>query len=82
MDFNLRCEDFKAEISKLITQSKLPMAIVYYILKDVYTQIQNTYFGTINSIRLQQQKESIENLKKEIEKTKQVEVTQEVLKEE
>ena len=82
MDFNLRCEDFKAEISKLITQSKLPMAIVYYILKDVYTQIQNTYFGTINSIRLQQQKEKIENLKKEIEKTKQVEVTQEVLKEE
>lgn len=82
MDFNLRCEDFKAEISKIITQSKLPIAVVYYILKDVYTQIQNTYFGTINSIRLQQQKESIENLKKEIEKTKQVEVTQEVLKEE
>lgn len=79
MDFNLRCENFKTEISKIINQSELPVAVIYYIFQSIYTQIQHTYYGTINSIRLQQQKKSIENLKETIDKTKQVKVIQETL---
>lgn len=72
MNFNLKCDDFKSKIIEIINQSDLPIAVVYYIFQSVYTEIENTYFGTINSARLKQQKEAIEKLKQDVEKTKQI----------
>lgn len=79
MDFNLQCENLKSEIIKIINQSDLPIAVVYYIFQSIYTEIENTYFGTINSVRLNQQKKSIEKLKQDVEKAKQIKKEQKVL---
>ncbi len=79
MNFNLKCDDFKSKIIEIINQSDLPIAVVYYIFQSIYTEIENTYFGTINSARLNQQKKSIEKLKQDIEKTKQIKKEQKVL---
>ena len=80
MDFNLRCENLKSEVIKIINKSELPIAVIYYIFQSIYTVIDNTYFGTINSVRLSQQKKSIEKLKQDVvEKTKQIKKEQKVL---
>ena len=67
MDFNLKCDDFKQEIIKKINDSQLPIVATYYILKDLFNQIQQQYYGTINQLRLQNQKiETVEIKSQEI----------------
>lgn len=79
MDFNLRCDNLKSEIIKVINQSDLPIAVIYYMFQNLYTEVEHTYFGTINSARLKQQKESVEKLEQGMEKTKQIKKEQKVL---
>lgn len=79
MDFNLRCDNLKSEIIKIINQSDLPVAVIYYIFQNIYTEVEHTYFGTINSARLKQQKESMKKLEQDIEATKQVKKEQKIL---
>ena len=76
MNFNLKCDDFKQEIIKKINNSQLPITIIYYIIKDLFNQIEKQYYGTINELKLQNQK--IETLEVKTEKVENEQFNQNV----
>ncbi len=55
-------EVFKQSIKKYIQNSELDIGVVYYILKDIYKEIENLYYTTLNresmEITKQQEKEN------------------------
>ena len=53
-DFSLMCEKLKRQIIELLNSNNLPPIIKYYIIKDINTQVENTYINYIN-IQLQQE---------------------------
>lgn len=68
MDFNLKCDNLKQEIIEKINNSQVPIVVIYYLLKDLFNQVQKQYYGTINELRLQNQKtETLEIKTQEIE---------------
>ena len=54
-DFSLICEKLKQQIINLLNSNNLPPIIKYYIIKDIYTQVEKSYINYIN-MQLQQQK--------------------------
>lgn len=54
-DFSLIAEKTKQQIINLLNSNNLPPIIKYYIIKDIYTQVENSYINYINML-LQQQK--------------------------
>lgn len=55
-DFSLICEKLKQQIINLLNNNDLPPVIKYYITKDVYAQVENSYINYINA-QLQQETE-------------------------
>lgn len=55
MNFNLKCDSFKSDLLEIINESKLPICVIYYILQNIYNQIQRNYYGTINQLQLEEQ---------------------------
>ena len=55
MDFNLKCENLKNNLLKVINESKMPMAAIYFIFKSIFSDIQDQYYKTINDLILVQQ---------------------------
>lgn len=39
---------FKEQINRTIQNSGLDIGMIYYIFKDIYTNIENTYYAQIN----------------------------------
>lgn len=58
---NLRIEEIKKQITKIINESKLPAYILKLVMKDFYIQLENLEKAEL----IQAQKEYEENLKKE-----------------
>jgi len=56
-------EVFKQSIKKYIQNSELDIGVVYYILKDIYKEIENLYYATLNreSMELAKQQEKENN---------------------
>lgn len=46
--FNTRCENLKNDLIENINQSRLPIAVVYFIAKGIMSEIESTYYGTLN----------------------------------
>ena len=46
---NLKSENFRQNLYSLIGTSELPIANVYFILKMAMQQVENTYYGTLNT---------------------------------
>lgn len=46
---NIKSEQFKYNIINLINNSELPISNVYFILKFITQDVENTYYGTLNS---------------------------------
>ena len=55
MNFNLQCDNFKNNILNVINESKLPIAVIYYILKSLLSDIEVQYYDTISQLNLVQQ---------------------------
>lgn len=56
-NISLTAERLKQQIINILnSQEELPPIIKYYIIKDIYTQVENSYANYIN-IQLQQEKE-------------------------
>lgn len=51
MNINLQSEEFKNNLYSLITNSELPIANVYYILKIVLQQTEDAYNQVIENLR-------------------------------
>ena len=46
---NMKTEEFRSALFNIINQSNLPVSIVYYVYKDVGQELENIYYGTLNS---------------------------------
>ena len=49
MNFNYLIEDYKRSIVESIQQSQLPIGIIYYLFKDIVSEIEQTYNRTIQA---------------------------------
>lgn len=56
---------FKDNLINLIGNSQLPIGVTYYILKDVFNEIQNLYNETLTK----EQQKLLESTKEEIQNT-------------
>ena len=52
-NINLIIEEFKDSIVNTINGSNLPPAIVYYIFKDIYKDVESSYTNYLNQARQQ-----------------------------
>ena len=57
-DFNIQCDNLKNNIINILNNSKLPVAIVYYIFKDIYHDVENSYIGYLNTVKINASKEA------------------------
>ncbi len=55
-NFNIRLNSLKKNLINIINQSKIPVGAVYYLLKDILTEVEKTYN---QSLFIEQQVESI-----------------------
>lgn len=46
---NIKVENFKSNLYEIVNNSNLPISIVYYIFKFVANDLENTYYGVLNS---------------------------------
>ena len=58
-DFNYKCNKLKQDLEIIINESNMPIAAIYFIFKDIFSDIEKTYIAYLNSI-------SISNTKKEV----------------
>ena len=80
-DINLIIENFKNSIVQMVNENNLPPAVVYYIFKDVFKDIETSYTNYLNQVRKQQKNEQIrEALSTEIEPASAEEIEEAVNK--
>lgn len=51
-------EELRRKIFDIINGSNLPAECVYYIIKDIYRDIENTYFQYLDSIKIKEEKDN------------------------
>ena len=62
-DFNLKCDNLKYNIINILNESKLPIVMVYYIIKDIYHDVENSYIGYLNTVKMKEAKKVEEKIK-------------------
>lgn len=51
MNINIKSEEFKNNLYSLINNSELPIANIYYILKVISQQVEDTYNQVIENLK-------------------------------
>ena len=46
---NKNTENFRQNLVNIINQCGLPPALIYYVLKDVYKEVEKTYFNLVEN---------------------------------
>lgn len=77
---NMKTEEFRSALFNIINQSNLPVSIVYYVFKDVGQELENIYYGTLNSEAEEIQEYSDPSMKPDSDQMPD-EITKEDLKE-
>lgn len=67
-NINLMIEDFKDNLVNTINNAGFPPSIVYYILKDVYSNVESSYFSYIRQQRRQVAENQLQQLGQEQER--------------
>lgn len=62
-DFNYNCNQFRKDLENLINASNLPIAAVFFVLKDIYNEIEKLNIAYLNSLTLKESK----NLEKKLD---------------
>ena len=62
--FNTQLYNFKNDLINTVNKSGLPVGIAYYVVKDLFTEIQNAYEATLKN----EKEMALINNAKEIEK--------------
>ena len=47
--FNTRCEHFKNDVLSVVNNSGLPIGVMYFVIRNIMVEIENTYYGALNS---------------------------------
>ena len=66
-DFNTQLNNLKINLINTINKSGIPVGVIYYLLKDILTDVADSYK---QSILIEQQVQSIKNTEKELDKQK------------
>ena len=48
-EFNFLLEQLKTNLYQKLEQSKLPLGAIFYLIKDIYNNLNNQYITSINS---------------------------------
>lgn len=70
LSIDMGIDIFKKNIANVIRESQLPVGIVYYVFKDILTEVQEVYNDTIQK-ETQQLAEQLEKEKREKEDVKE-----------
>ena len=54
MDINRQIDNFSQELTQTITQSQLPLGTIYYIIKDIYRDLELNYYNYLNNLTFQE----------------------------
>lgn len=57
-DINLQIEGFKRKLINDLNSANLPAAVIYYVVTDVYRNIEKEYFGLIDKLQSETQAEN------------------------
>lgn len=60
MDINKKIDIFSQQIQEIVNKSELPIGIVFYIIKDLYREIEYTYISYLNNLAFQAEEETQE----------------------
>lgn len=60
-------QKLKETISNIISNSNLDIGVVYFILKDIYRDVENLYYNQINKEIIEQQKTQLNTDSKDME---------------
>ena len=66
-DFNTQLNNLKINLINTINKSGIPVGVIYYLLKDILTDVADSYK---QSILIEQQVQSIKNTEKELDEQK------------
>jgi hypothetical protein len=50
-DINLIIEDFKGSLMSTINNCGLPISVIYYVMTDLYKEVDTQYYNYINQAR-------------------------------
>lgn len=64
-NINLMIEDFKDNLMNVINNVGFPPSIVYYILKDVYSNVESSYFSYLHQQKRQVAENQLQQLGQE-----------------
>lgn len=65
-NINLMIEDFKNHIIDTINNAGFPPSVVYYVLKDIFTDVEASYKNFIHQERIHQENTKEQSLDKEV----------------
>lgn len=54
-DINLVIEQFKQDIFQRCQDAQLPISIIYYVMKDLFKEIESDYINYVNKAAREQQ---------------------------
>ena len=57
-EFNFQLESCKQDLINILNNSKMPIGALYYIIKDIYIELNNQYMTSINSYSIKNPKEA------------------------
>ena len=52
-EFNFQLEQLKTKIYEQLNSSKLPLGAIFYLMKDIYNNLNNQYIMSINNYSLE-----------------------------
>lgn len=55
--FNTLCENYKNKLVELVNTSKLPIGAIYFITRNIMSEIENTYYGSVNAESIEEVEE-------------------------
>ena len=58
-EFNYQLENLRSNLFEQLESSKLPLGAVFYLIKDIYNNLQNQYIASINSYSMSNPQEQI-----------------------
>ena len=70
-DVNLVIETLKEDIIGALQNSKLPISVIYYLMDNIYREVEDEYKFTIQQAYKKQLQEQQEAIEKEQEETKE-----------
>lgn len=56
-EFNYQLENLRSNLFEQLETSKLPLGAVFYLVKDIYNNLQNQYIASINSYSMSKPQE-------------------------